>query len=112
MQKTTHVTLADALSMGPPPAGNLAVPVFSRGSLAVEMYQPKGADLQKPHGRDEVYLVARGRSTFFDGAGRFEVQAGSFIFVAAGQTHRFEDFSPDFAAWVFFYGPEGGDSVA
>jgi len=23
--------------------------------------------------------------------------------------HRFEQFSDDFEAWVFFYGPEGGE---
>jgi len=23
--------------------------------------------------------------------------------------HRFEEFSNDFAVWVFFYGPEGGE---
>jgi hypothetical protein len=31
------------------------------------------------------------------------------LFVAADQPHRFEDFSEDFAAWVFFYGPDGGE---
>jgi hypothetical protein len=25
------------------------------------------------------------------------------------RAHRFEPFSPDFAVWVFFYGPEGGE---
>jgi hypothetical protein len=34
------------------------------------------------------------------------------LFVAAGQTHRFEDFSDDFAVWVFFYGPDGGELSA
>jgi len=29
--------------------------------------------------------------------------------VAAGVTHRFEEFSDDFGAWVMFYGPEGGE---
>ena len=28
---------------------------------------------------------------------------------AAGEVHRFERFSDDFATWVFFYGPEGGE---
>jgi hypothetical protein len=39
---TAHVNLSDALAMGPPPPGNLAVPVFAHGSLAVEMYQLEG----------------------------------------------------------------------
>ena len=39
-----HVSLAEALSKGPPPPGNLAAPIFSRGSLAVEFYTPAGND--------------------------------------------------------------------
>src|SRR5687768_9201730 len=104
-----HVSFAEALSKGPPPAGNLAVPIFSHGSLAVEMYTPLGEDRQKPHTRDEVYFVARGKGLFFDGERRHAVEAGSFLFVAAGQMHRFENFSEDLAVWVAFYGPEGGE---
>ena len=36
-------------------------------------------------------------------------EPGSFIFVPAQQEHRFESFSADFAVWVFFYGPMGGE---
>lgn len=32
------------------------------------------------------------------------------MFVPAGMTHRFEDFSADFVTWVVFWGPEGGES--
>jgi hypothetical protein len=109
--RTAHVSLADALALGPPPAGNLAVPVFGHGSLAVELYTPAGRDPQQPHDRDEVYVVARGRGVFFDGADRHAVEPGSFLFVAAGQPHRFEEFSADFVVWVFFYGPAGGESA-
>jgi len=107
-----HVSFAEALTKGPPPAGNLAIPVFSHGSLAVELYTPVNHDPQKPHARDEVYFVARGTAIFFDGESRHSVDAGSFIFVPTGQVHRFEDFSEDFAVWVAFYGPEGGESEA
>ncbi|MCG5053783.1 MAG: cupin domain-containing protein [Myxococcales bacterium] len=109
MPKALHVSLFEAISMGPPPPGNLAVPVFSQGSLDVEMYTPVGSDPQSPHDRDEIYVVARGTGIFFDGIRRQEVQPGSFIFVAAGQSHRFESFSSDFSVWVFFYGPSGGE---
>jgi mannose-6-phosphate isomerase-like protein (cupin superfamily) len=110
--RSAHVSLAEALLKGPPPDGNLAVPIFAHGSLEVELYTPKGRDPQTPHPRDEAYLVARGSGTFFDGVGRSAVEAGSFVFVAAGQPHRFEDFSDDFTVWVFFYGPVGGDAHA
>jgi mannose-6-phosphate isomerase-like protein (cupin superfamily) len=106
-----HVTLAEALAKGPPPAGNLAVPIFSHGSLVVELYTPVGRDPQQPHTRDEVYFVTRGKGLFFDGRQRHAVEAGSFLFVPAGQIHRFEDFSSDFVVWVVFYGPEGGETV-
>lgn len=46
------------------------------------------------------------RNTRMDCSGR------TFIFVAAGQVHRFEDFSEDLAVWVFFYGPQGGEAGA
>ena len=106
------VNLSDALLQGPPPPGNLAVPIFAHGSLVVEIYSPHGADPQQPHTRDEVYFIARGASQFFDGAQRRPVEAGAFLFVPAGCSHRFEDFSNDFVAWVAFYGPEGGESNA
>ncbi len=113
MNKSTqaiHVSFEEAISKGPPPAGNLAVPIFSHGSLEVEIYQPEGHDPQEPHVRDEAYLVARGTGVFFNGEQRHPVGPGSFLFVAAGQPHRFEDFSSDFAVWVLFYGPDRGES--
>jgi len=110
--RIVHASLADALAKGPPPTGNLAVPIFSHGSLVVEIYTPVGHDPQKPHTRDEVYFVTRGKGLFFDGEQRHSVEAGSFLFVPAGHTHRFEEFSSDFVVWVAFYGPEGGESAA
>ena len=106
-----QVDLAEALKKGPPPSGNLAVPIFAHGTLAAELYTPQGHDPQKPHERDEVYVVARGTGRFFDGADRRAVEPGTFIFVAAGQVHRFEELSSDFAVWVFFYGPQGGEGA-
>jgi mannose-6-phosphate isomerase-like protein (cupin superfamily) len=103
------VSLLEALSLGPPPAGNLAIPVLARESITVEMYAPQGVDPQTPHDRDELYLIARGQAVFFDGNARRSVEAGTLLFVAAGQAHRFEEFSSDFATWVLFYGPVGGD---
>jgi mannose-6-phosphate isomerase-like protein (cupin superfamily) len=104
-----HLSLDAALAKLPPPAGELAVSMFTHGSLDVELYAPRDIDTQTPHSRDEVYVVARGNGYFFDGEVRDAIEAGSVLFVPAGQIHRFEDFSPDFAVWVMFYGPEGGE---
>lgn len=108
---TTAVRLDEARALGPPPSGNLAVPIFSHGSLEAELYTPVDRDPQQPHDRDEVYVVARGRAIFFDGSERRVVEQGSFIFVGAGQAHRFEELSSDLAVWVFFYGPKGGEAA-
>ncbi|MGI9552292.1 MAG: cupin domain-containing protein [Aurantibacter sp.] len=83
--------------------------VFEHGTLAVEVYKPEKVDLQKPHSRDEVYVVISGSGTFFNDGVRTSFSAGDFLFVKAGLEHRFEDFTDDFFTWVIFYGPEGGE---
>lgn len=79
-----HFSLADARGKDPPPAGNLAVPMFAHGSLELEFYAPSDQDPQKPHSRDEVYFIASGTAWFCDDMDRQAVKAGSFLFVAAG----------------------------
>jgi mannose-6-phosphate isomerase-like protein (cupin superfamily) len=107
-EESFAMTLPEALSLGPPPAGNLAVPVFSHGSLEIELYRPSRTDLQSPHTRDEVYVVARGSALLQSGGERRELGEGSIAFVPAGREHRFERVSEEFAVWVLFYGPPGG----
>jgi len=85
--------------------------LFSHGSLNVEIYQPEGVDLQEPHSRDELYVVVSGSGTFINGESKGPFEAGDVLFVPAGVVHRFEDFTDDFATWVFFYGPEGGEQA-
>ena len=85
------------------------VTLFKQGTLEVEIYRPVGVDRQKPHGKDELYVVIAGSGTFVHGAERAPFGPGDTLFVRAGIVHKFEDFTPDFATWVFFYGPEGGE---
>lgn len=86
--------------------------LFRHGTLDVGFYRPSGNDLQQPHDRDEVYVVASGAGTFVCGGVRTPFEPGEALFVAAGVEHRFEDFSDDFATWVFFYGPKGGEAAS
>jgi mannose-6-phosphate isomerase-like protein (cupin superfamily) len=103
------VTLAEALDRLPGPLGEDSVGVFEHGSLVVKLYTPRGSDTQTPHSRDEVYVVARGAGEFLSGGTRQPFGPLDVLFVPAGVEHRFENFSDDFAVWVFFYGAEGGE---
>lgn len=85
---------------------------FEHGTMTLGLYAPSGADPQRPHERDEIYIV-------HSGSGEIEVDGevrpfapGDAFFVAAGAEHRFRNFSPDFAAWVVFWGPSGGEADA
>lgn len=98
------------MKLGPAPEGNLAIPVFSHGTMEAELYTPEEVDPQTPHSRDEIYIVAKGSSEFFNGSKVINVQEGDFLFVPAGVEHRFLNFTKNFAVWVIFYGPEGGES--
>jgi mannose-6-phosphate isomerase-like protein (cupin superfamily) len=105
------VTLAEALSRLPGPAGKRFAVVLEHGTLSVEMYAPRGTDPQTPHTRDELYVVMSGSGQFVNGEGRHRFGPGDLLFVPAGVLHRFEDFSDDLAVWVIFYGPEGGEKA-
>ena len=83
--------------------------MFQHGTLVVEYYAPKGVDPQEPHTRDEVYVVVSGSGWFVHNDARTRFEPGEVLFVPAGDPHRFEDFTDDFATWVLFYGPEGGE---
>jgi mannose-6-phosphate isomerase-like protein (cupin superfamily) len=85
--------------------------IFRSGDLVVEIYAPRTTDLQKPHSRDEIYIVAQGKGYFLCGESRPPFAPGDFLFAGAGVVHRFEDFSDDLAVWVIFFGPEGGGAA-
>jgi mannose-6-phosphate isomerase-like protein (cupin superfamily) len=107
--RTAHLDPESGLQWLSDPEGRRSVAMFEHGSLVVELYAPRGTDLQTPHSRDELYVVVHGRGTFYDGTTRRGFAPGDLLFVAAGVTHRFEEFSDDLAVWVVFFGPEGGE---
>jgi mannose-6-phosphate isomerase-like protein (cupin superfamily) len=90
-------------------AGATFVKLFEHGTLEIEIYRPVGDDRQEPHAKNEVYVIIDGIGYFVNGNERTRFRRGDALFVRAGVNHRFEEFSPDFATWVFFYGPEGGE---
>ena len=104
-----NLTISNALNILPTANGEQFVELFNHGSLEIEMYAPKGQDLQQPHEKDEVYVIASGSGWFVNGESRHRFETGQVLFVPAGVVHRFEDFTNDFATWVIFYGPDGGE---
>ena len=94
----------------PGPQGERYIELFRHGTLSVELYAPRGNDPQTPHTRDEIYVIVSGTGRFRHGAQETSFGPGDVLFVAAGEEHQFVQFSEDFATWVFFYGPEGGEA--
>ncbi|MBL7808683.1 MAG: cupin domain-containing protein [Saprospiraceae bacterium] len=90
--------------------GSTFVQLLRHGSMSVEIYEPREADLQQPHLQDEIYVIISGTGRFQNGTDLHSFQPGDLIFVPAGVEHRFLDFSPDFKTWVIFYGAAGGES--
>lgn len=80
--------------------------LWRHGELSLEIYAPRGRDLQSPHARDELYVIVAGQGLFVNGRHRHPFQAGDVLFVPAGTPHRFEQFSEDFTTWVIFFGDE------
>ena len=83
--------------------------LLEHGTLELGYYKPDRVDPQKPHDRDEVYIVRSGSGYFVIEDDRRPFSPGDAIFVPAFVVHRFEDFTDDFATWVIFYGPTGGE---
>src|SRR3954451_15163888 len=83
-------------------AGKEFVTLFRHGTLEVEIYKPHLSDRQRPHSKDELYVVLSGSGTFVCGDRRQPFVTGEVLFAAAGVAHRFEEFTDDFVTWVFF----------
>ena len=83
--------------------------LLEHGSMELGFYKPDATDPQQPHQQDEIYIIQSGSGWFVCGDDRMPFEPGEALFVPAGVVHRFEEFSDDFAAWVVFYGPTGGE---
>ena len=83
--------------------------IMEHGSMSVEIYKPRQVDAQTPHLQDELYVIISGNGEFLNAGVRTPFLPGGILFVPAGVDHRFENFTDDFATWVIFYGPAGGE---
>ena len=81
-----------------------------RGTMKLGLYAPDGRDDQTSHRQDELYFVVSGSGFFMKNGERKPFAPHDAIFVEAGAEHRFVEFTSDFATWVVFWGPEGGEA--
>jgi mannose-6-phosphate isomerase-like protein (cupin superfamily) len=106
----TRFTFADALENLPQVTeGRRTAEIARHGSMILKLYAPIGHDPQTPHEQDELYIIERGSGVFRRGAERVPFKPGDVLFAEAGVEHRFEEFDADFATWVVFWGPKGGE---
>ena len=108
----------------PVQSGHVSALVLRHGSMELRIFRPGPQDGQTPHDRDELYIVAAGSAVLLrgarhspwdeaglidDAAERIPLGLGDAAVVPAGTPHSFEEASPDFATWMVFWGPEGGE---
>ena len=67
-------------------------------------------DHQKPHDRDECYVIIEGHGNFEMGNEIISFGPGDFLFVPTGLPHRFTNFGDTMSTWVMFYGPDGSEN--
>lgn len=105
-----YLQALSCLDQLPALGGARSIELFRHGTLTVKLYAPRGSDPQTPHSQDELYVIVSGTGRFRRGADETPFGPGDVLFVPAGEEHRFLQFTGDFATWVFFYGPEGGEA--
>ena len=75
------------------------VPDLSVGTYSIPA---GGTDDQEPHHEDEIYVVIAGRAILNSGSATAAVQAGSVIYVPAGENHTFTQVTEDLTLLVIF----------
>ncbi len=107
---TERITVQRALQSVRESVDGLYAVLLENGSMELGYYKPVGRDDQSPHDQDEIYIVQTGTGTLVRADEKIPFAPGDALFVGAGVQHRFVDFSEDFACWVIFWGPPGGES--
>lgn len=100
---------AEEAAASPLEEGRLSALMAAHGSMSLRHYAPSGVDPQTPHDQDELYIVISGTGEYVLDGKRTPFGPHDVLFAPAGGEHRFENFSDDFATWVVFYGPQGGE---
>jgi mannose-6-phosphate isomerase-like protein (cupin superfamily) len=78
--------------------------VIREGRLSAGIYAPHESDDQDTHDEDEFYVILNGSGFVNIDGDRQPFGPGDLVFVGAGVSHEFQDFTPDFAVWAIFCG--------
>ena len=82
--------------------------VMSQGAVRAGIYAPHESDEPKTEESDQVYVVLNGSGFFIVDEDRLPFGPGDLMFAAAGSSHQFEGFTPDFAVWAIVCGSGEG----
>ncbi len=99
-----RISLKSALAQIPSSNGDLYTQLITHSSIDVYLYTPQTQDDQKPHDRDEIYIVLEGNGTLIKSGKKLLFEKGDILFVKAGIDHHFEGISADFKTYVVFFG--------
>lgn len=94
------------------PDGEPFVDAVQSGTMSVELFAPRGDDVQEPHDQDEAYIIIQGKASLMRGDDEIRCGTGDVLVVPALVEHRFRDMSDDFMCWAIFWGPKGGEANA
>lgn len=76
--------------------------LFKVGNLSIDIYKPNKVDKQKPHDRDEIYMIISGKGVLNCDNKQTNCKRGDILYVPAYMVHKFENFTDDFCAWAVF----------
>jgi mannose-6-phosphate isomerase-like protein (cupin superfamily) len=107
--KSWHLTEAEMTAALPEDAAFRFHTGLRNGSMRLGLYAPRGDDPEGPHQQDELYIILRGTGTLMRDGVSAAFGPHDALFVAAGTPHHFTGFTDDFACWVIFWGPGGGE---
>ena len=97
--------IEDAALFTPPDKGpshwaeRFRVPDLSVGTYSIPA---GGTDDQEPHDEDEIYVVIGGRAILTSDSATAAVQAGSVVYVPAGENHAFTQITENLTLLVIF----------
>ena len=85
--------------------GSDVINLLMSDNVSVDIYKPNGVDRQKPHDRDEIYMIISGKAVLNCDNRQTSCKSGDILYVPAGREHKFENFTNDFCTWAIFTSP-------